>query len=290
MGRRTRAREARRLRGRGREPLVAAARDGRHAGRRAGNEQRRHRAQADRAGARGTGRTADPRAGAGTQPHRPRAARSHQPDARRADHQDGSAARRRGDAAGRRRRPRRAAAEHDGESPTKFTASLIACTRRRSITSASFPRCSRLVNEFSTRHGIAIEFAHGPVPAPLPSEVALCLFRVTEESLTNIAKHSQAAVGAGARARRPRRHPSDGRGYGPRLRSRQPRTPGRPRVREHARAPPRRARNSPHRVRAVARHEDRRVGAGGKSRTRRGHRASAGTAPGHRVSSNVSSA
>jgi signal transduction histidine kinase len=30
------------------------------------------------------------------------------------------------------------------------------------------------------------------VPAALPSEVSLCLFRVTEESLTNIAKHSQA--------------------------------------------------------------------------------------------------
>jgi signal transduction histidine kinase len=30
------------------------------------------------------------------------------------------------------------------------------------------------------------------MPAPLPSEVALCLFRVAEESLTNVAKHSKA--------------------------------------------------------------------------------------------------
>jgi PAS domain S-box-containing protein len=54
------------------------------------------------------------------------------------------------------------------------------------------PALQRLVHEFSIRHGIAIEFAHGSMPAPLPSDVALCLFRVTEESLTNIAKHSQA--------------------------------------------------------------------------------------------------
>jgi PAS domain S-box-containing protein len=54
------------------------------------------------------------------------------------------------------------------------------------------PALQRLVTEFSTRHGITIDFAHPSIPASLPSEVALCLFRVTEESLTNIAKHSHA--------------------------------------------------------------------------------------------------
>ena len=54
------------------------------------------------------------------------------------------------------------------------------------------PAVQRLVSEFSTRHGIAIDFTHSSVPARLPSEVALCLFRVTEEGLTNVAKHSQA--------------------------------------------------------------------------------------------------
>ena len=58
------------------------------------------------------------------------------------------------------------------------------------------PALQRLVQEFSARHNIAIDFAHGPLPAPLPSDVALCLFRVTEESLTNIAKHSRAASAA----------------------------------------------------------------------------------------------
>jgi PAS domain S-box-containing protein len=50
----------------------------------------------------------------------------------------------------------------------------------------------RLVGDFSARHGIAIDFAHEAVPGGLSSEVALCLFRVAEESLTNIAKHSGA--------------------------------------------------------------------------------------------------
>jgi signal transduction histidine kinase len=54
------------------------------------------------------------------------------------------------------------------------------------------PALQKLVSEFAARHGIAVEFQHGALPAPLPSDVALCLFRVTEESLTNIAKHSRA--------------------------------------------------------------------------------------------------
>jgi signal transduction histidine kinase len=56
------------------------------------------------------------------------------------------------------------------------------------------PALRKLVGEFSARHGIAIDFEHEALPVPLPSEVALCLFRVTEESLTNIAKHSRATA------------------------------------------------------------------------------------------------
>jgi signal transduction histidine kinase len=54
------------------------------------------------------------------------------------------------------------------------------------------PALQKLVSEFSERHGISITFRHASLPAPLPSEVALCLFRIAEESLTNIAKHSKA--------------------------------------------------------------------------------------------------
>jgi signal transduction histidine kinase len=56
------------------------------------------------------------------------------------------------------------------------------------------PALQMLVSEFSERHGIGITFAHASMPAALPSEVALCLFRVAEESLTNIAKHSKAST------------------------------------------------------------------------------------------------
>jgi PAS domain S-box-containing protein len=54
------------------------------------------------------------------------------------------------------------------------------------------PALQKLVSEFSERHAIAIDFRHAPLPAPLPSEVALCLFRVAEEALANVAKHSYA--------------------------------------------------------------------------------------------------
>ena len=54
------------------------------------------------------------------------------------------------------------------------------------------PALQKLISEFSTRHGIAVDFQAGSLPASLPSDVALCLFRVIEESLTNIVKHSQA--------------------------------------------------------------------------------------------------
>jgi PAS domain S-box-containing protein len=52
----------------------------------------------------------------------------------------------------------------------------------------------RLVTEFSARHEIEIEFSHNDILEPLSSDIALCLFRVTEESLTNIAKHSQSTT------------------------------------------------------------------------------------------------
>jgi len=54
------------------------------------------------------------------------------------------------------------------------------------------PALQKLVTEFSERQGITVDFAHTSLPAPLPSDVALCLFRITEESLSNVAKHSHA--------------------------------------------------------------------------------------------------
>jgi PAS domain S-box-containing protein len=54
------------------------------------------------------------------------------------------------------------------------------------------PALQKLVSEFSERHGISIAFTQASMPPSLASEVALCLFRIAEESLTNIAKHSHA--------------------------------------------------------------------------------------------------
>jgi signal transduction histidine kinase len=54
------------------------------------------------------------------------------------------------------------------------------------------PAMQRLVADFSAHHGISVELTHASIPSPLPSEVALCLFRVAEESLANVARHSRA--------------------------------------------------------------------------------------------------
>jgi signal transduction histidine kinase len=54
------------------------------------------------------------------------------------------------------------------------------------------PALQRLVEECAQRYAIPIGFTHTPLPAPVSSDVALCLFRIVEESLTNISKHSQA--------------------------------------------------------------------------------------------------
>jgi PAS domain S-box-containing protein len=54
------------------------------------------------------------------------------------------------------------------------------------------PALHKLVNDFAGRQPIAVTFSHDAIPSPLPSPIALALFRVAEESLTNVVKHSQA--------------------------------------------------------------------------------------------------
>jgi PAS domain S-box-containing protein len=49
-----------------------------------------------------------------------------------------------------------------------------------------------LCHEFSRQHGIEVTFRQANMPSTVSSEVALCLFRVLQESLQNIAKHSNA--------------------------------------------------------------------------------------------------
>ena len=49
-----------------------------------------------------------------------------------------------------------------------------------------------LCKEFSERERIPVEFNNGALPGSVPREVASCLYRVAQESLQNIAKHSVA--------------------------------------------------------------------------------------------------
>jgi PAS domain S-box-containing protein len=46
-------------------------------------------------------------------------------------------------------------------------------------------------NRFSVRERILVEFAVKHAPKAMPKDVALCLYRITQESLRNIAKHAQ---------------------------------------------------------------------------------------------------
>jgi signal transduction histidine kinase len=47
--------------------------------------------------------------------------------------------------------------------------------------------------EFSLQHEIAIQFVHSNIPGPISRDVTLCLFRITQEALQNVARHSGAA-------------------------------------------------------------------------------------------------
>jgi len=54
------------------------------------------------------------------------------------------------------------------------------------------PGISALCREFSAQLGIAIDFSPESVPRDVPPDVALCLFRIVQEALRNIHKHSGA--------------------------------------------------------------------------------------------------
>jgi signal transduction histidine kinase len=49
-----------------------------------------------------------------------------------------------------------------------------------------------LCRDMSSGHDLPIEFEGGQIPASIPYEAALCLFRVTQEALRNVVKHSAA--------------------------------------------------------------------------------------------------
>ncbi|HYK91278.1 MAG TPA: ATP-binding protein, partial [Acidobacteriota bacterium] len=47
--------------------------------------------------------------------------------------------------------------------------------------------------EFSTQHGLHVQFAHHQVEGRIPKDVTLCLFRIIQEALRNVLKHSGAS-------------------------------------------------------------------------------------------------
>jgi signal transduction histidine kinase len=53
---------------------------------------------------------------------------------------------------------------------------------------------SLLCTDVSKQHGIQINFSRFDVPESIPSEAILCLFRIAQEGLLNVTKHSRAST------------------------------------------------------------------------------------------------
>lgn len=56
------------------------------------------------------------------------------------------------------------------------------------------PGLRSLCRDISSAHNLRIEFEHEPFDGPIPYEAALCLFRVSQEALRNVVKHSASPV------------------------------------------------------------------------------------------------
>jgi PAS domain S-box-containing protein len=56
------------------------------------------------------------------------------------------------------------------------------------------PSIERLCRELSDRHNLQIQFVHHDVPEQMPKDVTLCLYRIAQEALRNVVKHSGAAA------------------------------------------------------------------------------------------------
>jgi signal transduction histidine kinase len=46
-------------------------------------------------------------------------------------------------------------------------------------------------NEFSLQHNLQVQFVYHDVPGQIPEDVTLCLFRIVQEALRNVVKHSE---------------------------------------------------------------------------------------------------
>jgi len=55
------------------------------------------------------------------------------------------------------------------------------------------PSIRSLCVEFAKQHGVQVTFDHADVPDQIPADVALCAFRIVQEGLHNVSKHSGAS-------------------------------------------------------------------------------------------------
>jgi signal transduction histidine kinase len=55
------------------------------------------------------------------------------------------------------------------------------------------PGVSALCREFAAQQHIQVDFSHENIPSPVPPDVSLCLFRIVQEGLRNLKKHSGAS-------------------------------------------------------------------------------------------------
>jgi signal transduction histidine kinase len=54
------------------------------------------------------------------------------------------------------------------------------------------PGVSSFCKEFQAQHGVHVEFTHNEIPQSLHPDIALCAFRIIQEGLRNVSKHSGA--------------------------------------------------------------------------------------------------
>jgi signal transduction histidine kinase len=55
------------------------------------------------------------------------------------------------------------------------------------------PSLEGFCREFPKIHHLQVQFAHHDIPKEIPKDVSLCLFRIVQEALRNVVKHSGAA-------------------------------------------------------------------------------------------------
>jgi signal transduction histidine kinase len=55
------------------------------------------------------------------------------------------------------------------------------------------PSVAGFCREFSQIHHLQVQFAHHDIPKEVPKDVTLCLFRIVQEALRNVVKHSGVA-------------------------------------------------------------------------------------------------